>query len=374
MDDTDANPQNAVEKQSADSDLFNSIIQSVISKKQLPMFINNESIEKVDTSLVFLCKSVKQILLQEDTILDLESPIKICGDIHGQLDDLIKVICTGGFDGNTKYLFLGDYIDRGPNSLEVICLLYALKCAFPTKIYLLRGNHESPEMAESFGFAEEVETKINDDEISDSIITAFYDTFDCLPISAMIDDNIFCVHGGLSPDLDRIEDLLKIKRPLPVPEKGIVADLLWSDPDKKTVNWGPNERGVTFTWGEKIANDFIQKNKLSMIIRAHQIAQNGIDFPFFPNKSVITVFSATNYLGTCDNVGAFIEIEKDPFNVNFTLIKNENSEKKEQNAQKVGKENCNENSLDTGLDAKINENVNCRNQNNDCKNFVNYNK
>lgn len=351
--------QSQNQNQNESTNLFNSMIQNIIINHQLPMLMNNESIENVGSSLVLLCKTVQQILLQEDSLLDLESPIKICGDIHGQLDDLIRIIHTGGFDNGSKYLFLGDYIDRGPNSLEVISLLFALKCVFPTQIFLLRGNHESPEMAESFGFAEEVEQKINNTEIADLVITSFYDAFDCLPISALINDDIFCVHGGLSPELDKIEDLLRIKRPLEIPEKGVVADLLWSDPDRNTSLWGPNERGVTFTWGQKIADDFISKNKLTMVIRAHQMVQNGIDFPFYPNKNVITVFSASNYLGNSNNVGAFIEIEEEPPTISFTLLKCESPKKKktEQSQPKIDKENRDGN-ISSNDDAKINGNVN----------------
>lgn len=362
------------QKQESDKDLFNSIIQSIIINRQLPMLMNNEGIENIESSLVLLCKTAEQIFLKEDSLLDLESPIKVCGDVHGQLNDLLNILQKGGFENDSKYLFLGDYIDRGPNSLEVICLLFALKCVYPTKIYLLRGNHESPEMAESFGFTEEIEKKLGQGEFSDSIINAFYDTFDCLPISALINDDIFCVHGGISPELDRIEDLLRIKRPVQIPDKGVIADLLWSDPDKKTFLWGPNERGFTFTWGHAVATEFITKNKLSMIIRAHQMAAQGIDFPFYPDQRVITVFSASNYTGVNSNVGAFIEIEEDPPTLNFTLLKSEvpPKEKSEQNEPKIEKENidCNNNNENTdncnisGDHSKINRNVSCDNQSN----------
>lgn len=239
-------------------------------------------------------------------------------------------------------------------------------------------------MAETFGFAEEVEKKLNNIELADSVITAFYDAFDCLPISALINDDIFCVHGGLSPDLERIEDILRIKRPVEIPDKGIIADLLWSDPDKNISYWGPNERGVTFSWGKTVASNFIKDNQLSLIIRAHQMAQNGIEFPFYPDKRVITVFSASNYSGKYDNVGAFIEIEKDPPNVYFVLLKNALKQNKEieQNEPKTENENHNElennsNDSDTNSendDLKNNGNAILSNQNNDFKNSVKYEK
>ena len=150
---------------------FDQIIQGIIVNRQLPMLMNNEELDYVVSSLVYICEYVQQLLLQEESLLYLESPIKICGDIHGQLNDLVRVLQTGGFDVNSKYLFLGDYVDRGPNSLEVICLLFALKCRFPSNVFLLRGNHESPEMTESFGFAYEVEEKLKDTDQANYVLS-----------------------------------------------------------------------------------------------------------------------------------------------------------------------------------------------------------
>lgn len=300
---------------------FDQIIQSIIVNRQLPMLMNNEDLDYTVSSLVYICDYVQQLLLQEESLLYLESPIKICGDIHGQLNDLVRVLQTGGFDMTTKYLFLGDYVDRGPNSLEVICLLFALKCRFPQNVFLLRGNHESPEMTESFGFAYEVEEKLKDADQANVVLAKFYDAFDCLPIAALISDKIFCVHGGLSPKLESIDEILQIKRPTSIPEEGILADLLWSDPNINTESWGPNDRGATFTWGKKIATDFITNNKLTKIVRGHQMAQNGINFPFYPDRCVITVFTASNYAGQYNNVAAFVEVDKDPTSISFRILK-----------------------------------------------------
>ncbi|OHT09631.1 Ser/Thr protein phosphatase [Tritrichomonas foetus] len=263
-----------------------------------------------------LCDEVCKVLLEEESLLYLESPIKICGDIHGQLNDLIRVLQTGGFDEDSKYLFLGDYVDRGPNSVEVICLLFALKLRFPNNVFLLRGNHESPEMTESFGFADECEEKLDA-----SVLLHFYDAFDCLPIAALINNQIFCVHGGLSPEMTNVEEIKGIQRPTAIPDCGILADLLWSDPSPDTENWGPNDRGETFTWGLKVAQDFMDWNDLTRIVRGHQMAQNGIDFPFFPDRSVITVFTASNYAGRYDNVAAFVEVDSDPQKIGYQVLR-----------------------------------------------------
>ncbi|KAH0793403.1 Ser/Thr protein phosphatase [Histomonas meleagridis] len=254
---------------------------------------------------ILLCKTVSTILLNEPTVLDLSPPINICGDIHGQLYDLIAVFQSGGFDPSVKYLFLGDYVDRGPNSVEVICLLFAMKVRFPSNIFLLRGNHESPEMTEYFGFANECCTKLSNEALS-----YFYGAFCCLPISAIIGGKIFCVHGGLSPDLQSIDQIQAIKRPTPIPEEGLLADLLWSDPSRYVTEWGPNERGSTYTFGPSVVQSFLEKNGFIMLIRGHQMAQKGVDFPFAPLKTVATVFTASCYAGQNTNKAAYMSFDQ----------------------------------------------------------------
>lgn len=350
---------------------FDQIIQGIIVNRQLPMLMNNEELDYVVSSLVYICEYVQQLLLQEESLLYLESPIKICGDIHGQLNDLVRVLQTGGFDVNSKYLFLGDYVDRGPNSLEVICLLFALKCRFPSNVFLLRGNHESPEMTESFGFAYEVEEKLKDTDQANYVLSKFYEAFDSLPIAALISNKIFCVHGGLSPELQSVDEILQIERPTSIPEEGILADLLWSDPNIKTEQWGPNDRGATFTWGKKIASEFIENNKLNKIVRGHQMAQNGINFPFYPDRSVITVFTASNYAGQYNNVAAFVEVDKDPTVISFRILKHieKQPDRRAPNTPRVKKSNSNYDPFDdfdddNNNDSNPNEKSNSNNSSN----------
>lgn len=295
------------------------VIEGIITSRQIPMLME-EDIEYATSALSFICDYASHLLLKEPSVLELECPIKVCGDIHGQLNDLIRVLQTGGFDENSKYLFLGDYVDRGPNSLEVICLLFALKSRFPKNIYLLRGNHESPEMTESFGFADEIYTKIIDEDKAADVLEHFYSAFDCLPIAAVISGKIFCVHGGLSPNMALISEINSIVRPIAIPETGILADLLWSDPNNNVEQWGPNDRGATFTWGYKVAAEFIQTNQLNTIIRAHQMAQNGYSFPFSPKTNVITVFTASHYAGQYNNFAAFIEIGEIPTEIKYQVL------------------------------------------------------
>ena len=272
---------------------------------------------------ISICNIVTPILLSEPTVLEIDPPINICGDIHGQLSDLISVFDkrNGGFRQDIKYLFLGDYVDRGPNSVEVICLLFIMKIMFPKNIYLLRGNHESPEMTEFFGFADECNYKLSMDTLP-----SFYNAFDALPISAIIGRKIFCVHGGLSPSLTKISQIREITRPIGIPEEGILADLLWSDPSKNVNEWGPNERGSTYTYGPKAVQTFLESNDMSMIIRGHQMAQNGVDYPFAPNKTVITVFTASHYAGVNNNSAGYVSVDEKN-NVKAFVIVDEDEEK-----------------------------------------------
>ncbi|KAH0790329.1 Ser/Thr protein phosphatase [Histomonas meleagridis] len=255
--------------------------------------------------IIFIISKSKPLLLLESSLLNLKAPLNICGDIHGQFTDLIHLFKLGGMPPNSRYLFLGDYVDRGKNSIECICLLLALKIKYPDSIYLLRGNHECEEMTALYGFSSECTDRANE-----TVYKEFCQLFDTFPIAAVISNKIFCVHGGLSPELESINQIKTIQRPTPIPENGLLTDLLWSDPDSNTENWAPSERGFTSVWGLSQAKRFMKNNKFNVLIRAHQMNMQGIDFPFSPDKSVITVFSAPMYAGEYTNKGAFLKINE----------------------------------------------------------------
>ena len=254
--------------------------------------------------ILYLIQEAKSVFEAEDTLLELRPPLNICGDIHGQFTDLLRLLAMSEPLPNTRYLFLGDYVDRGPQGVEVMCLLLALKLKYPDNIYMLRGNHECKEMTELYGFAKECIAKQ-----SRMVYNEFCALFDWLPIVAIISKKIFCVHGGLSPSFENLDQIRQIRRPTSIPDTGLLADLLWSDPDKGTKEWGPSERGVTFVWGWAPAKKFLQRNGFSVLVRAHQLAMNGIEFPFAPERSVITVFSAPGYAGEFKNKGAFLKVD-----------------------------------------------------------------
>ena len=282
----------------------------MLTTEQLDTFIEelmeNKRNKKFSVSTIYsLIIDAKDKFMKDPIVLNLNAPLNICGDVHGQFTDLLKVFQTGGMPPETKYLFLGDYVDRGPQSLEVICLLYALKIKYPQQIFLLRGNHESPEMSEVFGFYTECCAKA-----TANTWHKFCDSFRYMPLAATIDNKFFCIHGGLSPDLKSVDQIKKFKRPLDIPEEGLLANLLWSDPDFTITEWGPNDRGTTVCYGPKAAEKFLKRNNLQTIIRGHQLAMNGFEFPFGSNKSVVTVFTASKYAGQCDNKAAFMAINE----------------------------------------------------------------
>ena len=161
------------------------------------------------------------------------------GDLHGQYFDLLRLFEYGGFPPDSNYLFLGDYVDRGKQSLETICLLLAYKIKYPENFFLLRGNHECASINRIYGFYDECKRRY-----SIKLWKTFTDCFNCLPVAAVVDEKILCMHGGLSPDLQQLSQIQRIMRPTDVPDQGLLCDLLWSDPDKDVQGWGENDRGA----------------------------------------------------------------------------------------------------------------------------------
>jgi serine/threonine-protein phosphatase PP1 catalytic subunit len=262
----------------------------------------------------WLCQMVSPIFLAEPTLLRLHAPINICGDIHGQLGDLLRSLESGGLPPFSSWLFLGDYVDRGPKSVEVICLLFALKVRYPNHVYMIRGNHESIEMTAVFGFAQECRAKLSVQQWQQ-----FCQVFDTMPLAAVVSSSLFCVHGGISPELRNLAQIEQIRRPLQIPVKGLVTDLLWSDPQNSVVLYGPNDRGSTITWGLQAARVFLKRNRLDRIVRGHQVAMGGYDFPFSPDESVITMFTASNYAIESPNRAAFL-IVKPKIDLEFRVL------------------------------------------------------
>ena len=266
-----------------------------------------------EVELKYLINTSKKILIEQPTFLELETPITVCGDTHGQYSDLLRLFELGGYPPDTNYLFLGDYVDRGEQSIETICLLLAYKIKYEENFFLLRGNHECGSINRIYGFYDECKRRYNI-----KMWKNFVDLFNCLPIAACIDDKIFLVHGGLSPELRNIDEIKKIMRPTDVPEEGLLCDLLWSDPENSIKEWGDNDRGVSVTFNVKVLERFLENNELDLFCRAHQVVEQG--YEFFGDKKLVTVFSAPNYCGEFDNNGGIMLVDEN-LKCSFKIIK-----------------------------------------------------
>mmetsp|Transcript_48835 Transcript_48835/g.125842 ORF Transcript_48835/g.125842 Transcript_48835/m.125842 type:complete len:308 (-) Transcript_48835:98-1021(-) len=249
-----------------------------------------------------ICTNVGEIFMSQETLLELEAPITIVGDIHGQFHDLLRLLEFGGFPPQTNYLFLGDYVDRGKQSLEVLILLLVYKSKYPENFFMLRGNHECAAITRIYGFYDECKRRYNL-----KVWKLFIDVFNRLPFVAVIDDKIFCVHGGLSPEVNNMEQIRRIVRPTDVPEVGSICDFLWADPEIDMQGWAESDRGVSYIFGPDIVSNFLKKHDFDMVVRAHQVVADG--YEFFAGRKLITLFSAPNYCGEFDNAGALMVVD-----------------------------------------------------------------
>lgn len=196
--------------------------------KVLQQLENDQKIDEEDVKQI--CEKVREILSAEENVIRLQVPISVCGDIHGQFADLMELFKVGGRVPETSYLFLGDYVDRGAKGFETILYLFCLKVAYPRRISLIRGNHESRQTTRAYGFFQECLAKYKSMNVWDWICSAF----DLLPLAAVISDKIFCVHGGLSPKIKQVNEINSLNRKQEIPIDGPMSDLMWSDPDGNT--------------------------------------------------------------------------------------------------------------------------------------------
>lgn len=218
---------------------------------------------------------------------------------------MLRIFEIGGNPSENSYLFLGDYIDRGMHSIETICLQLAYKIKYPKTFHLLRGNHESASISRQYGFFDECKRRYNI-----KMWKNFCDVFNLMPVAAIVEQRMLCMHGGLSQYLKDPTGINDIVRPTEIPEEGLLCDLLWADPSTaKSDTWNVNDRGISFVFGEKVVNQYLATYDLDLIVRAHQVVEEG--YEFFANKRLVTVFSAPNYCGEYDNAGAIMTVDVD---------------------------------------------------------------
>ncbi|SNX87585.1 probable PPZ2 - protein ser/thr phosphatase of the PP-1 family [Melanopsichium pennsylvanicum] len=257
-----------------------------------------------NAEITAVCQAAREIFLSQPTLIELSPPVKIVGDTHGQYHDLLRLFEMCGFPPSANYLFLGDYVDRGKQSLETILLLLCYKIKYPENFFLLRGNHECANVTRVYGFYDECKRRVNI-----KIWKTFIDVFNTLPIAAVVASKIFCVHGGLSPSLSNMDDIRRIERPTDVPDYGLLNDLLWSDPSDTALDWEDNERGVSYCFGKAVIQQFLAQYDFDLICRAHMVVEDG--YEFWNERTLVTIFSAPNYCGEFDNFGAVMSVSED---------------------------------------------------------------
>ena len=268
-------------------------------------------------------KAQRQVLLKEDEIndllgaahdvfmsqpmlLELNPPLKVIGDLHGQYYDLLKIFDKTGQPPTSNFLFLGDYVDRGKHSMEVICLLWCYKVKFRENFFLLRGNHECAAINRMYGFFDDVKRRYHI-----KLWKHFTEVFLTMPCAAVIGEKIMCMHGGLSPELltvDGLKRVLEVKRPVEVPEKGVLCDLLWADPEEDITGFVESDRGVSYLFGADVVDQFLNATDMDLVIRAHQVMDRG--YGFFADRQMVTIFSAPNYCGEFDNDAAVMNVNE----------------------------------------------------------------
>lgn len=279
---------------------------------------------------MYLIATAAQLFRKEPNLLSLEDPITVCGDVHGQFFDLLRLMEAGGNPANTRYLFLGDYVDRGCFSTECVFYLFAHKITYNKSFWMLRGNHECRHLTAFFNFKDECLYKYDE-----TIYGAIMDAFDCLPIAATINGKFLACHGGLSPDISELKDIEAIDRFKEVPRDGPFCDLLWADPadddkdedgddgssERLPTTWFAfNEtRQCSYIFGVDAVTTFLNKNNLTAIIRAHEACFDGYKFLFVSEQTqiprVITIFSAPNYCDVYKNKGACLKFKDDLLNI-----------------------------------------------------------
>lgn len=268
----------------------------------------------------FVLNSVQEILISESSLLELHASITLVGDTHGQLHDLLRIFDKCGYPPTRKYLFLGDYVDRGFRSIETIILLFCYKILYPDKIFLIRGNHETPSVNTRCGFKSEIHRYYKENCFE--IWSRFNEVFNLLSISALIDDKIFCIHGGISHHLTNFQEIRDIQKPIDEnlifngDKSEIMIDFLWAEANSKIENWKIGSKRKKVTFGLMPLENFIKKFNLKMVCRGHEVANEGTEFPFFPNQTFFTIFSAPKFKLYHNNKAAVAHFDE---NLDFTV-------------------------------------------------------
>lgn len=272
--------------------MYRKILNKILSFQQLTF---NEIQE--------ICEKVIEVLIKESNLVDVSTPVLVCGNIHGQIFDLVEIFKKEGDPSKQKYIFLGDYVDRGEHSTECIFLLLIYKILYPYNIFLVRGYHEQKNVSKSYGLYDEVLKKY---EIK--VWRLLCEVFSFFNMGCIVDGRVFCVHGGISPKTLSLDKLKRIDR-FVLDTNEVYEDLMSSDPQEEN-GFRNNKRGIGYLYGGDVTNNFLECNDLTTIIRSHQFAFEGYKF-HFADKNVVTIWGAPDFLGKFGNPGSFMRIKED---------------------------------------------------------------
>jgi protein phosphatase len=249
-----------------------------------------------------ICYEAIQAFRREPNVLQLSGHIIVVGDLHGHVLDLYRILIAMGLPGPRTFLFLGDLVDRGEFSIETVLIVLLLKVLWPDNVYIIRGNHEFGMVCATGGFREQVLEMYSNEEIYDRLVA----TFDFLPLAAIVDRRILCVHGGFGPEFRSLDQIRNLVRPIHEFDDDLLAGLLWSDPRDECPTFEPSLRGIGWYFGSNAVKQILPRINMKMLIRAHECVANGYETRF--DGLCGTVFSASNYCGTCENKAAVLRI------------------------------------------------------------------
>ncbi|CAJ0572107.1 unnamed protein product, partial [Mesorhabditis spiculigera] len=286
-------------------------IDTVIDRLQklygvAPKDVNLAELLPLD-QVIQVIEDAKKVFMSENCLAEQQVPCKVIGDIHGQYQDMHKLFDIIGRVPKERLVFLGDYVDRGPQSIETIIYLFALKIRHPEYITLLRGNHETPAINKIYGFYNECVLKYGYPGIG--LWWDFQSCFNRMPMAGLIAKKILCMHGGLSPYLGSLDTIRGIIRPCEPLDTGLLIDLLWADPTNAGEGWYNSIRGISLMFGKGVVVEACKMLGIDMIVRAHQVIQDG--YEIMAGRKLITVFSAPNYCNQFNNTAAVVCFDAD---------------------------------------------------------------
>ncbi|OHT06754.1 Ser/Thr protein phosphatase [Tritrichomonas foetus] len=264
-------------------------------------------------SVTEITNRARDTFMMQETLIDVPQPVYVIGDLHGNIFDLIRILVLSGPPPSNRFLFLGDYVDRGQYSVEIITLLFALLSKYPDHFFLLRGNHEFARVNAVYGFKNEVETLYKSNTLYESINKCF----NYMPLAAVVGSQIFCVHGGISPQISSFRQLKRVRRPIPVYDNNVACDLTWSDPSMDTKEFLRSQRGNGVAFGVHAVRDFQKSFNVKHILRAHQCVQLGIER--FAGDALYTIFSCSNYQDANGNRCGIVFIQENGRIQSFSL-------------------------------------------------------